>query len=154
MPRGLHKRFLRELTAEAHVVLKKNLNGVDAVLEHGEAVNADAEGEPTDFFGVVVQEAVDGGIDHAGAEELDPCRALAFRTGSATRGSSCSAAEGAGDVEFNARLGEWKIAGPEAGFHAGAEKLFYERRDRGSEISEGEVGVDGPAFDLVDGERI
>src|ERR1700682_1641387 len=71
--------FLWELTEEAHVVLEKDLNIVDAVLQHREAVDADAEGKATDFFRVVLHEAVDGGIDHACAKELDPRSALAFR---------------------------------------------------------------------------
>src|SRR6267378_2609209 len=75
---GLYKCFLRELAEEADVVLEKDLDIVDAVLEHGEAIDADAEGEAADLLGVVVYEAVDGGIDHAGAEEFDPGRAFTF----------------------------------------------------------------------------
>src|SRR6266850_3906408 len=77
--------FLRELPEEAHVVLEKNLNIVDAVLQHRESIDADAEGEAADFFRVVIHEAVDGGIDHARAKEFNPRRALAFRTGAAIR---------------------------------------------------------------------
>jgi hypothetical protein len=75
---GPHKRFLWELAEETHVVLEKDLDIVDAVLQHGKAVDADAESEAADFFRVVVNEAVDGGIDHAGAKEFDPRRAFAF----------------------------------------------------------------------------
>src|SRR6266478_5631460 len=141
-----------ELAEEAHVVLEKDLNIVDAVLEHSETVDADAEGEAADLSCIVVHEAVDGGIDHAGAKELDPGSALAFRTGSSACRGACSAAKGAGDVEFDARLGEWEIAGPETSFHAGAEKLFYEIFDSAGEIAEGDVRVDGQAFDLMVGE--
>src|SRR6476646_9468323 len=75
-----------ELAEEADVVLEENLYVVDLVFEHGQAIDAHAEGEATDFFGVVVDEAVDGGIDHARAEEFDPARALALGASSATRG--------------------------------------------------------------------
>src|SRR6266850_2590623 len=115
--------FLRELPEEAHIVLEKDLNIVDAVLQHREAIDADAEGEAADFFRVIVHETVDGGIDHARAEELDPRGALAFRTGAAVR-SAGSPAERAGDVELDGRLGEREIAGPEACFHTGAKKLL------------------------------
>src|SRR6267378_2893961 len=98
---GADTCFLWELPEEAHVVLEKNLNIVDAVLEHREAVDADAEGEAADFFRVVVHEAVDGGIDHAGSEELDPGGAFAFRTRSPACRRAASAAEGAGHVEFD-----------------------------------------------------
>src|SRR5438552_425890 len=143
-----------ELPQEADVVLEKDLDIVDAVLEHGETIDADAEGKATDFFRVVVDEAVDGGIDHAGAEEFDPGRAFALRTGSATRGRAGSPTERAGDIELYARLGEREIAGAEARFDAGAKKLFYEILDGAGEIAEGNVGVDGEAFDLVEGERM
>src|SRR5438309_6953802 len=88
-----------ELPQEAHVVLEKDLNIVDAVFEHGQAVDADAEGEAADFFGIVIHEVVDGGIDHARAKEFDPGRAFALRAGSATGGRAGSAAEGAGNIE-------------------------------------------------------
>src|SRR6266850_4589776 len=144
--------FLRELAEEAPVVLEKDLKVVDAVLEHGQAVDADAEGKAADFFGVVADKAVDGGVDHAGAEEFDPGGAFAFRTRSPTCRSACSAAERAGDVELNARFGEREIAGAEAGFHAGAEELFDEIFDGAGEIAEGDVRVHSEAFDLVEGE--
>src|SRR5258708_6559565 len=149
---GLYNCFLRELAEEADVVLEKDLDVVDTVLEHRKAVDANGEGEATDFFGVVVDEAVDGGVDHAGAEEFDPGGSFAFRTRSAVGCSACSAAEGAGDVELDARFGEREITGAEAGFHARAEELFYEIFDGASEIAEGDVRVHGEAFDLVEGE--
>src|SRR5882672_2754539 len=150
---GAYTCFLWELPEEAHVVLEKDLNIVDAVFQHREAVDADAEGEAADLFRVVIHEAVDGGIDHARAEEFDPRGALAFRTGAAVR-SAGSAAERAGDVELDGRLGERKIAGPEARFDAGAKKLFYEILDGAGEIAKSDVGVHGEAFDLVEGERM
>src|SRR5437667_6727546 len=143
-----------ELLQEADVVLEKDLDIVDAVLEHGETIDADAEGKATDFFRVIIHEAVDGGIDHAGAEEFNPGRTLALRAGSSASGRSGSAAEGTGDIELDAWLGERKIAGAEARFDTGAEELFYEIFDGAGEIAEGDVGVDGEAFDLVEGERM
>src|SRR5439155_9854710 len=59
-----------------------------------------------------------------------------------------------GDIELDAWLGERKIAGAEARFDTGAEELFYEILDGAGEIAEGDVGVDGEAFDLVEGERM
>src|SRR6266850_7116071 len=144
--------FLRELPEEAHIVLEKDLNIVDAVLQHREAIDADAEGEAADFFRVIVHETVDGGIDHARAEEFNPRGTLAFRARSAAGGRTCSAAKWAGDVELDGRLGEREIAWPEARFHAGTKKLFYEIFDGAREIAKGNVGVHGEAFDLVKGE--
>src|SRR6266851_3575325 len=126
---GLYNCFLRELAEEADIVLKKDLDIVDAVLEHRKAVDADAESEAADLLGVVVHEAVDGGIDHAGAEKLDPCGAFAFRTSSSACRCAGSAAERAGNVELDGRLGERKITWAEARFDAGPEELFYEILD-------------------------
>src|SRR5260370_37678627 len=103
---GLYKCFLRELPQEADVVLEKDLDVVDAVLEHGQAVDADAEGEAADFFGVVIHEAVDRGIHHTSAEKFNPSGAFAFRTSSPACRCASSAAEGAGNVELDARLGK------------------------------------------------
>src|SRR5438309_5298513 len=85
------------LPQEADVVLEKDLDIVHAVLEHGETIDADAEGKATDFFRVIIHEAVDSGIDHAGAEEFNPGRTLALRAGSSASRCSGSTAEGAGD---------------------------------------------------------
>src|SRR6266481_4164282 len=70
--------FLRELAEKAHVVLEKNLNIIDSVFQHSQAVDAEAEGETAAFLRVVVYKAVDRGIDHARAKEFDPGRALAL----------------------------------------------------------------------------
>src|SRR5580692_4638849 len=146
--------WLRELTQEADIVLKENLNVVDLVFEHGEAVDAHAEGEATDFFGVVVDEPVDGRIDHACTEEFDPAGAFAFRARAAGGACAAAAAEDAGDVELDARLGEREIAGAEAGFYPVAEELFYEILDGAGEVAEGDVGIDRQAFDLMENEGV
>src|ERR1700675_1535894 len=143
-----------ELAEEADVVLKENLDVIDLVFQHGQAIDAHAEGEAADFFGVVVDEAVDGGVDHAGAEEFDPTGAFALVASAATCGRAAAAAEDAGDVEFDARLGERKVARAKAGFYPGAEELFDEIFDGAGEIAEGDVRIDGETFDLMEDERV
>src|SRR5579859_3207317 len=143
-----------ELAEEADVVLEENLDIVDLVFEHGQAIDAHSEGKAADFFGVVVDEAVDGGIDHACAEKFDPTRAFALGAGAATGGRARAAAENAGDIEFDARLGERKIAWAETRFYAGAEELFDEVFDGAGEIAEGDVRIDGQAFDLMEDEGV
>src|SRR5438046_9154285 len=82
-----------ELLQEAHVVLEKDLNVVDAVTQHGQAVDAHAEGEAADFLGVVIDEAVDGRVHHSRAEEFDPARAFAFGADTSARRGAAPAAE-------------------------------------------------------------
>src|SRR6266850_1943055 len=149
---GAYMCFLWELPEEAHVVLEKDLNIIDAVLQHREAIDAYAEGEAADFFRVVIHEAVDGGIDHARPEKFNPGCAFAFRTRSAAWRCTGSAAERARDVEFDRRLGEREIAGPEARIHGRPKKLLYEIFDGAGEIAKSNVRVHGEAFDLVKGE--
>ena len=141
-----------ELAEEADVILEEDLDVVDLVFEHGQAVDAHAKGEAADFFGVVVDEAVDGGVDHACTEEFDPAGAFALGADATAGARAAAAAEDAGDVEFDAGLGEREIAGAEAGFYAGTEKLFDEIFDGAGEIAEGNVCIHGQSFDLVEHE--
>src|SRR5271157_3731555 len=73
----------RELAQKAHIVLEKRLNVVDAVLEHGQPVDADTKREAAYFLGIVVHEAIDRGIHHARAKKFDPGRALALAASAA-----------------------------------------------------------------------
>src|ERR1700722_20060058 len=92
----------------------------DAVLDHGDALDAHAEGEAGDLFGVVgVIEAEfaalrgdggeDGGVDHAAAEELDPAGVFALA-------AALAVAEDTGDLDVGAGFGEGEEAGEETGF--------------------------------------
>src|SRR5207248_3990256 len=101
----------------------------DAVLHHGDALDAHAEGEAGDFFGVVgvvtrvdlaacfislgVDGGEDSGVDHAAAEEFDPAGVFALA-------AAFAAAEDAGDLDVGGGFGEGEEAGQEAGFDIGA----------------------------------
>jgi hypothetical protein len=79
-----------QLAEEADVVLEKDLNLIDAVFQHGQAIDTDGEGKAADFLAIVVDEAIDGGVHHACAKELDPARTLALTA----RAATCSGATG------------------------------------------------------------
>src|ERR1017187_4230623 len=97
----------RKLTQEPHVVLEIKLQIVDVVFELRQALDAQAEGKTREPFRVVVHEAIDGRVDHARAEELNPARLLADV-------ASLAAAEHARRVHLDRRLGEREIARPQA----------------------------------------
>src|SRR5580692_12457867 len=78
--------FSWKLSQEAHIILKKHLDIVDTILEHGQAVDADSEGEAAHLLRIVLDEAVDGRIHHARAEQLNPACTLTLRTSSAAGG--------------------------------------------------------------------
>src|SRR5258707_15615912 len=117
---------LRKLAKEAHIVLKKHLDVVDAVLEHGQAIHAHAEGEAADLFCIVIHEAIDCRIDHARAEEFDPAGAFTLAAGCAGGSGAAASAKNTGAVEFHRRFRERKIAGAETLSYALAEELLHE----------------------------
>src|SRR5699024_8352562 len=83
-----------ELLQEPQVVLKHQADVVDAVFEHGDALDADAERQARVDLGVdaaVLQHAV---VHDAGAEDFDPAGMLAQRAALAAAGK-------AGDVDLN-----------------------------------------------------
>src|SRR4030095_10890551 len=96
-----------ELPQEAQVVVEKQTDVVDAVLEDRDPVDAHAEGPAGDLFRVVAAVAQHLGMDHARAQDLQPPRLLAHPTPRA-------AAQEAQHVHLRRGLGEGKERGPEA----------------------------------------
>ncbi len=82
-------------------------------------------------------------MDHAGAADFEPARVFAETTAFAIAG-------GAGDVDFEPRLNEGKIAGTETGLHLCVEQFAEEFVHRGKEVGEGDVFIDVEAFDLME----
>src|SRR5579875_1367023 len=101
-------RMASELLQEANVVVVEQAQVGDAVLEHGDALDAHAEGEalhPVGVVAVVLDVGEHVGIDHPGTEDLDPRRALAQRAALAIGGDAAGAVE-ARNVGLDAGLGE------------------------------------------------
>ena len=92
-----------ELLQEAQVVLVEQPDVVDAVLQHRDALHADAEREPGDLLRVVADGFEHRRVDHAAAENLEPAGVLAD---AAARAAAALAA----DVDLRARLGVRKEA--------------------------------------------
>ena len=137
---------LSELAEEAGVVFDEEADIFDAVLDHGEAGEAHAEGVAGEFGGVegvVAAGLVDGGedgrVDHAAAGDFDPFWGFAFDLEF--------------HVDFETRLGEGEEVGAEADFGFVAEHGAVEEFEGAFEVGEADVGVDVEAFELVeDGE--
>src|SRR6059036_1108931 len=98
------RRSPGELGQEAQVVLVQQPDVVDAVLQHGDPLDAEAEGEAGVALGVVADLRENGRMDHPGAAQLDEPRALAPAAPHAI-------AEDAGDVVLRARLDEREYDG-------------------------------------------
>src|SRR5205807_4035451 len=103
-----------ELLQEAQVVLVVQAQVGDPVLEHRDALDAEAPGEPLHLLGVIAGSvslagrhvAVDRRIDLAGPQHLEPSLALAQRAARAVAQMAAAAALEAGDVDLHARLRE------------------------------------------------
>ena len=67
----------RELLEEAQVVLVEQADVVDAVLQHRDALDAEAEREAGDLLGVVADGFEHRRVHHAAAEDLEPAGVLA-----------------------------------------------------------------------------
>src|SRR5262249_41032756 len=136
-----------KLAQEAHVALEKDLQIVDAILEHRQSVHAHSEREAAHLARVVIHKTIHGGIHHTRAQKLNPARALALAARAARGCRAAAAAKNTGDVEFDGWFREREIARPEARLHAFAEELFYEISDGAGEIAKGDIGVDSQPFD-------
>ena len=94
-------------------------NIVDAITEHGDALDADAKGEAAPFFRVIAAGLKDLRVDHAGAKDLNPTGALAGLASFAATGE-------ARDINLNAWLGEWEVRRTETNLPLLAEHLLRE----------------------------
>src|SRR3954466_7740181 len=83
-----------ELFEEAEVVFDEEADVVDAVLAHGDAFDAEAEGPAGVNFRIDFAVGEDVGVDHAAAAEFDPAL-LVFEP----------------DVDFSGGFGEGEEAG-------------------------------------------
>src|ERR1041385_84225 len=73
-------RGSRELLQEAHVAVEEQLDIVNTVLEHGDALDAHAECEAGNLLRVVAivfMELEDFRVHHAAAKQLDPATCFA-----------------------------------------------------------------------------
>src|SRR5262245_1680404 len=135
-------------TEEAHVVLEERADLVDAVADHRDALEAEAEREPLPLLGVDADRGEHVGVDHPAAAQLDPPRVRAHA-------AALAVAEDAADGELGRRLGVREEVGSEARLHGlVVEELARERLDRAEEVGHREVAVDRQALDLVEHRRM
>ena len=128
-PRLLAKSLERR--EEPHVVVVEHPDIRNAMPEHRDALDADAEGEARVPLRVVADMLEHVRIDHASAEDLHP--AVAPR-----------------DVNLDARLGERKEARAQADLAVGAEELLRQMVERALEVRERDALVDQEPFDLLE----
>src|SRR5262249_19625351 len=142
-----------ELLEKAQIAGKQQADVVDAVLEHRDALHADAEREAGPDLRVVADRLEHRGIDHPGAENLEP----AARPADAAR--SCAelarpAADDARDVDLRARLGEREEARAKSKPAVRPEDPAQQRAEHVLQVAERDAAVDHEAFDLMEIRRV
>src|SRR5882724_2840448 len=96
--------LLSKLLQKPHIPLIEQLNIINPILQHGDALNAHTKGEAADLRGVVTaafNRLEDIGVNHAASQQLDPAARLA-------QTAAFAPAFEAGDLHVCAGLGKWK----------------------------------------------
>ncbi|MNQ71462.1 hypothetical protein D3C85_861300 [compost metagenome] len=119
----------------------------DAVFQHGQAINAHAEGEALILIRVDAAVAQHIGVHHAAAENLQPI--LAFVQG------QLAARAVAADVHLRRGLGEGEVVRTEAGVDVvQLEEAGDEGLQRRLQMTHVDVAVDHQTLDLVEHRRV
>src|SRR5579863_8512425 len=127
--------FMSELAQKGEMVLIEASDVRDAVLEHGDPFDSQAEGESRVRFRIDPAVLEHPGMHHAAAEDLDPPGPLAH-------GTAPGAADEAGDVDLGAGLRERKEARSEPDLGPVAPHRFGEQIEDALEMGEGDAGPD------------
>src|SRR3990172_4779731 len=126
---------LSELGQEAQVVGVEEADVLDAVAEHGDALDPHAKGKT----GVALRIVTDGlqylRVDHAGAEDLDPA-------GAGAGAAALAAAEEAVDAELHAGVDEREVVAAERRPALRPEDAPGEVRQRALEVAQADPLVD------------
>ena len=143
--RNFHVRFppLAELAQEALVALIEQAHILDAVAQHGDALQADAKGKAGILVGIDAAHGQHLGVDHAAAQHLNPARALAHA-------AALAAAGDAGQIDLGARLGKGEEGGAEARFDIIAVQALEQRVQRALQIAHVHVLIDHQTLDLME----
>src|SRR5574344_1978855 len=133
-----------QLRQKPDVVLIQPADVRNAVLDHRDALDAEAERVARNLLGVVADVLEHARIDHAGARDFAPAGLLADV-------AALALADMTGEVDLDRRLGEREEVRTETDGDAVAHHLLREIRENALEICEAHrLGVDVKALDLVE----
>src|SRR5947209_9470067 len=136
-----------ELFQKPRVTLEEQLNVRNVILDHREAVGAEAKSPTRITVRIDAAVAEHFGVDHAATHQLDPAAPLAHA-------AALPVADHATHGYLAARLREGKETWMEARADLLAEKLLGEEIERALEIGESNVRIDGQPLDLVEHRRV
>ena len=132
-----------ELLEELQVVLEHQADVVDAIFQHGDALDADAKGEAGVLIRVDVAVLQNLAVDDAAAQNFDPAGVLA-------QGAALAVALEAADIDLDAGLGEREVGRAQAGAGVGTEQLLHEGVQGTLQIAQGDALVHDQTFHLVE----
>ena len=117
----------------------------DAVLQHGDALDAHAPGEALPLARIDAAVRQHARMHHAAAEDLQPVAAVAEFAGAAVPA----------DIDLHRRLGEREVAGAEPHRQVGdAEEGAQEVDQRALQMAERQVAIEDQALALVEHRRV
>src|SRR5215207_10931581 len=132
------------LSEKADVAVEERADLVDAVADHRDPLEPEAEREALPLLRVIADGLEHVGVDHSAAAELDPSRVRADTT-------PLAVAEDAAHRQLRRRFRVREEVGAEARPHRlVVEQLLHEGLDGAEQVGEGETAVDGQALHLVE----
>src|SRR5687767_39585 len=126
-----------KLIQEPDIILVKQTDIMDAIADHGDALDAETERPTAPHFGIVSDIFKNLRMHHSAAGNFQPVFAHLFH-------------ERAGEVDFEAGLGVAEIVRAEAEFDFVAEKFFENEFDRAFQVSNGDIFINVKSFDLME----
>ena len=118
-----------ELAEEAQVPGHQVTDVGDAVLHHGQTVDAHAKGKAAVALGVDVPGFQDPGVDHAAAAQFDPAGLLAHR-------ATVAGADQALEIQLQTGLDEGEVEGAQAADHFTPEDLAEDGLQHALEVAD------------------
>ena len=140
--------FLKsELLEETGVVFINQTHIVNAVIFHGNSLNAHTESKAAVFVGIYTAVGENVGVYHTCAEDLYPALVLAYTT-------ALSATYEAGYVYLCGGLGKGEVVGTEAELCVVTEKCLCKGLEHSLEITHGDALVNYQALYLMEQGRV
>src|SRR6267142_5149757 len=127
-----------KLLQEPHVVFVEEANVVDAITDHRDAFDAEAERPAGPDFGIVADVLEDLRMHHAAAGDLQPVLAHLLH-------------ERVGEINLVARLGVAEVVRAETNLHVAAHDFLEDEFHRALEVADGHAFVHVKTLDLVEG---
>src|SRR5208337_2131236 len=125
------------------IALEKELNVIDVILQHGEAVDPQSKCPTRVLFGIDAAIAQHQGMNHAATHHFNPAAFFAHP-------ATFAAAKDATDRYLAARFGKGEEAGLEARANLFPKEFLGKEVERPLQVGKRDIARDGQAFDLME----